>query len=1259
MGKMIATGSKLHYDLFSSRSYVNRNGFKTQSKTDPDPNNVSYTYADGSPVSQSDFMQVVANLEYDPRAPVFVPNPTNSSLPADFRFYLDFDRNRRFEDNGLLPEIDALGNTNRQSGTNVFRWMVGDPEWVGVLERPDLPHSETNRFIGRMAYLALPVGKTLDMNFIHNQTDFKTGDDDMTPIPARNGFSRNQGYGPWEINLAAFLRELNTNLYAWPAATYKFLPQQAQTGFSFDDARALLNFRYTGRRSYLSNAFSIGPNNFAADFIDNYGDGPLVFGPYPDPKVNGSNFSEDDPKRPWPGSLSSNAFTDVQQLFTVGNYSPGFTNRLQQPMAPTRKSTYDRYTFYRLLSQLGVDSSPAHKGKLNLNYQNTIGELTNNLIPWTNALAFFTNAADMMLKASVEQQVRTYGRAVYTNFFIGDTPLRPEFSLTNILIYATPRTNLNPNTLIVTNEYTAPIHRLLQVAVNIYDNTTNKGPSYPYYPTVFRPYFYKTPTNLSIAGFLEITNVNDRNQMPQIWTNAATWVTQSPSQVGLFTNINVYGQPFIVGVKKGHPNFNEFAIENVVEISRKIELGKANAGASVTQTNEQYVVSIQSRLGSEAWNSYRTNYNRPVRIFAEFVSEVALSNRPPTGLFEVPIISWPQGGFSTNYNLVSWPGRTNQNGGNFQVPMVRSVNYLQDAVYMGGNGPTYFTLSNSVFGPLVDAPHFRLYTTNRVRFMITALSGPDAGRIIDFVNLDDLKTVLDIGTLLRPQSGSQVPGQSPAISETLFWDTNRIGLSGMTVGISNQLAMSRGDLTLDEATWKKYSKYLPSDRDRSIDEFRVFSGTNQTLTGLPALKAEDLGTRHQAPFTPTRRIYARYSWQANDPLVHYMNTDLAMSDAAGRTLPDEKPKTIPYDDLTIAKQWNIGRPNIRYEPWDSSGTSKSPTANPITQIGFKDPNIRNSDDWRFPIVTSPTNYLRFPSIGWLGRVHRGTPWQTIYMKPIVRGIDAQGRPVPLIDPTTWYNNWAHNIGSFPSQDYKLFDLFTVAPTESATRGLLSVNQEGQAAWSAVLSGITVFTNNISNEAIAPPDAPADPYTQGYTTLLVEPGSKQLSNIVASINFVRTNQFDVGPITDPARPQVTYDFYRKQVFGTGNNLDVFEHVGDVLNAPLMSRLSPYLREEGQQASKVWVDEAVERIPQQIMSLLQRDEPKFVVYAFGQSLKPAPHSLVTSANFYNLCTNYQITGEVISKTTFRVEGELNNAKNPLRAVVESYNVLPPPD
>ena len=112
-----------------------------------------------------DFEQNVANLLYLPRAPVFVPNPTNSSLPADFRFYLDLNRNGLFETNGLVSEIDNLGNL---TGATISE--VGDPEWVGVLERPDVPHGPNNKFISRYAFVAVPADGSLDLNAIHNQT---------------------------------------------------------------------------------------------------------------------------------------------------------------------------------------------------------------------------------------------------------------------------------------------------------------------------------------------------------------------------------------------------------------------------------------------------------------------------------------------------------------------------------------------------------------------------------------------------------------------------------------------------------------------------------------------------------------------------------------------------------------------------------------------------------------------------------------------------------------------------------------------------------------------------------------------------------------------------------------------------------------------------------------------------------------------------------------------------------------------------------
>ena len=47
--------------------------------------------------------------------------------------------------------------------------MVGDPEWIGVLQRPDQPYGPNNPFVARYAFIAVPVGNTLDLNAIHNQ----------------------------------------------------------------------------------------------------------------------------------------------------------------------------------------------------------------------------------------------------------------------------------------------------------------------------------------------------------------------------------------------------------------------------------------------------------------------------------------------------------------------------------------------------------------------------------------------------------------------------------------------------------------------------------------------------------------------------------------------------------------------------------------------------------------------------------------------------------------------------------------------------------------------------------------------------------------------------------------------------------------------------------------------------------------------------------------------------------------------------------
>jgi arginine/lysine/ornithine decarboxylase len=74
----------------------------------------------------------------------------------------------------------------------------------------------------------------------------------------------------------------------------------------------------------------------------------------------------------------------------------------------------------------------------------------------------------------------------------------------------------------------------------------------------------------------------------------------------------------------------------------------------------------------------------------------------------------------------------------------------------------------------------------------------------------------------------------------------------------------------------------------------------------------------------------------------------------------------------------------------------------------------------------------------------------------------------------------------------------------------------------------------------------------------------------------------------------------------------------------------------------------------MSLLREGSPRYVIYCYGQALKPAPNSLVTGGTYFGMCTNYQVVAESAARAVVRVDG----AGTPTpHVVVESFNPLPP--
>jgi len=187
-----------------------------------------------------------------------------------------------------------------------------------------------------------------------------------------------------------------------------------------------------------------------------------------------------------------------------------------------------------------------------------------------------------------------------------------------------------------------------------------------------------------------------------------------------------------------------------------------------------------------------------------------------------------------------------------------------------------------------------------------------------------------------------------------------------------------------------------------------------------------------------------------------------------------------------------------------------------------------------------------------------------------------------------------------------------------------------AAWSAIFTGAIALQAN-TNAIVGIGGT-------NFAPLVVQPvglygNASQLWHLMTAINDVRRTNF------------------------AGS----FTKLGDILAVPEYSVNSPFMNLTNVPAAKqLWsVNDAVcERLPQQTLGLLSLDpSPRFLVFAYGQALKPAPRSIVTSGPFFNLCTNYQVTAEAATRTVFRIDG-LNDkpVPNP-RIVVEKFSALPP--
>jgi hypothetical protein len=745
-----------------------------------------------------------------------------------------------------------------------------------------------------------------------------------------------------------------------------------------------------------------------------------------------------------------------------------------------------------------------------------------------------------------------------------------------------------------TNFYTPSVHRLLQLAANLYDATTNRGanpatdpgyptsPPYPYLPTVFRPLFYENPNHnpagqrqVFVTGYAEVTakdmtlggkygNPFTGSRLPHDLSDAndvTTLGTVQPYDM-------VYNVPLVIGAKKGLPSFDELTSDTQVQAARKLIYHRQGdlTNNPINEIDPAYFLTVTNVVGLQAWNSYAANYTRPVQLYAWPDTEVLITNLAngkqlnPTGYpSRLPTSD-------TYYQLPTpWPGyNATFPGSSFVTPLgplgSPTTNYVflpTNSVYLynsqqfdaSGLGQPNRTFGNS--NNLFVIPHFQLTVKARLRF---ALVDQQTQRLLDYVNLAANQTV-DVTTNLV--DGGCGTSYSPVYSKSGMWCTNTAGGNPTSFGIRLQIDVSSGVVRNPDWTSCLPDPLYIRDKDKGIDRFlfQFGLGFGQPQPGEPPFARLSPFT---APYSPFRNIHLITLWQANDPLVHYTVGDL-------QNIRD-LPQSVYLDDSTPPlPPTPFGQPNRRYEPWGGAPLSGSgrPT---LYDLIVKDPVARQyatSDDWDFP-----TNQLS--STNWLGRVHRGTPWQTIYLK-------APGTTFTNWVPWTGNSQLVTNFGQLstslvplngviydafltqPTNDWRLAGMLASLLGTNDSLHCLSANQASLAAWLGALDGMVVLTNN---EGPMPPD--------GLASLVMSSNSPQAATIAAAILTTRASQPNQS----------------------------FQDPGDVLVTPELSVASPWL--DTNNAAPYYAsltDEAYEAIPSQLLPLLRADSVGFAVQNGG--------------------------------------------------------------
>jgi hypothetical protein len=744
------------------------------------------------------------------------------------------------------------------------------------------------------------------------------------------------------------------------------------------------------------------------------------------------------------------------------------------------------------------------------------------LLPWLCLLAFLAGAwRAAAAPVSLESPI-----GFFTN-------------VANRLLKTQSTLDLNRIQVYPANQYTPSIHRLLQLTANVYDCTTNRPQTdYPYLPSVFRPLFTNDNGAIYICGYAEETGTNLLNATMRDLSDPA-------DRAALQTTDMVWGVPAIIGVKKGYPGFNKFGQQLNVRVTRRMQFRRpvGSIYTPVMETNLMYLLSVSNTFGMDAWNPYSTAFPRGLLMVARPQVRIIVTNELGTVLVDQQQSPAP----AVNYcSPNSWPGISwFYPTSSFLVPVLTNVTFLPTSAYSPSTAA--FVAPTNAF-ETINPPFYvpKWYLTARTRVCF-ALVDASANRIVDYVNLASDRTELLTDLLMEGAlcGSAYVPSGTPGS----MWCTNSVSPAVPSDGMKNQLMVSFGNPPyVDQADWtSSVNEYPPGmDKISAIDSFRNQFGLSP-IYSHPAGAVFYNSNTFAAPYQPFRNIYLLTSWQANDPLLHTIPAHLTDIVVTNYQLD-----YLPWSPMDL-----LGGLSSRYTPWRYSGSSRYGGFGPFDATA-KDPLITSADAWSFP-TSLQADLTR------LGAVHRGTPWQSVYLKsatvPPAAWVYWTGDNV-LVALTNWQqvpppsgfflSGVAYDAYfSQPTNDWRIASLLLSLLGNTPGRALSSANQPGTDAWAALLEGVAVLTNNV-------PDDLFDG-TPSFATEIMSSNSPQAGAIAAGIETLRLAQ--------PGH--------------------CFASPGDILGAPALSLASPWLNLTTTQFREGISDEAYEAISAQLLLKLRPD------------------------------------------------------------------------